>query len=682
MAVNLIPTSLPGASGFGGGTAYPGTAEEDLRKKIALALAEKSMSTEPIKSPWQGAAQMAWALVGGLERSKLREDEKKSREELTKAFMGLPGLSGGETPAMGIPAPVAPPAPPPPAPEASMPPINGLASAMPGIMPSPAAHTMRPPEMSNDVVRAARQAIEPVPMPRPRPDIPPTMASDGMPAPRPPGDIPTASLPIPPNYIEQIKKFEGFTPKAKWDYKQHSIGYGTRAAHPGEQIDRPTAEQRLIAELSKAANVVNKIAPNAPEGAKAALTSLTFNSGDKWTRSGLGQLVKAGDWQGAQQRLLAYNKAGGQVLPGLAQRRQAEAQWFAGQPQQAPQGIPLPRPRPTNIPQDVPPGMPQPPAGPPQNPEMMSSNPVRLASLNGMPSPDTPQAPQGVQMAQAQQAQPQPAPFRPQVNIPPQVANQIRQYMSSPNPKVQALGLQLYQQYAKPIEPTNDMKEYNYATKDPNFKNYQIEMKQAGRTLNQVQIDQRGENEFNKEAGKLQAKRFNDLAEDGPAARQMMSDVEMLRDLGTKIQTGKGAEVKATLGPYAQALGINVEGLNEIQAYEAIVNRVAPNLRVKGSGAQSDYELRSFLKSIPSIGNTPDGNEIVARTMEGMYQNKLKAAEIGAQALNGEITRTDAEKLLRDLPDPMKEWREFNKKKPAESGGPVRKYNPATGRIE
>lgn len=127
-----------------------------------------------------------------------------------------------------------------------------------------------------------------------------------------------------------VKGFEGYTPRASWDYKQHSIGYGTRAKYPGEVIDRNEAENRLRSEVDSARRIVDGFAPHAPEGVKAALTSLTFNAGSKWTESGLGQAVKAGDWNTAQNRFLQYNKAGGSVLPGLVKRRQQEASWFNG----------------------------------------------------------------------------------------------------------------------------------------------------------------------------------------------------------------------------------------------------------------------------------------------------------------------------------------------------------------
>jgi lysozyme len=142
-------------------------------------------------------------------------------------------------------------------------------------------------------------------------------------------------MPIDPQYLEAIKGFEGFQPKATWDHKQYSSGYGTKA-EPGEVIDRATAEQRFQEAVQKAAAHVDSVNPNLPAGARAALISLTYNAGPGWSQSGLGELVKAGDLQGAQARLLEYNKASGQVNPGLVNRRAAEAAWFGSPAVQQP----------------------------------------------------------------------------------------------------------------------------------------------------------------------------------------------------------------------------------------------------------------------------------------------------------------------------------------------------------
>jgi hypothetical protein len=47
--------------------------------------------------------------------------------------------------------------------------------------------------------------------------------------------------------------------------------------------------------------------------------------------------------------------------------------------------------------------------------------------------------------------------------------------------------------------------------------------------------------------------------------------------------------------------------------------------------------------------------------MQGLYQNKLAAAEIGSKALNGEITPSEADKKIRELPDNMADYRDYLK---------------------
>lgn len=188
-----------------------------------------------------------------------------------------------------------------------------------------------------------------------------------------------------PSYLDAIKEFEGFAPVAAWDYRQNTNGYGTRALYPGEPIDRDTAEQRFQAEIAKAAAHVDAVAPNAPQGAREALVSLTFNAGPGWSNSGLGQLVKAGDWQAAAERLQQYNKAGGEVNPGLVKRRAAEAQWFNAAPLGgAPQ--PMQPAKPAILAQNGPPSvLPQPMLGYGQPP-----NNAQAASLEAQPEPRDP----------------------------------------------------------------------------------------------------------------------------------------------------------------------------------------------------------------------------------------------------------------------------------------------------
>lgn len=133
-----------------------------------------------------------------------------------------------------------------------------------------------------------------------------------------------------PSLEDFIKRYEGFEPRAQWDYKQYTNGYGTRARSPGEIISREDADPRLADEIAKARAIVEGFAPDIDEGTKRALTDLTFNAGDKWTRSGLGEAVRAGDMDRVRSLFLQYNKAGGETLSQLVRRRQEGAD-FIGQ---------------------------------------------------------------------------------------------------------------------------------------------------------------------------------------------------------------------------------------------------------------------------------------------------------------------------------------------------------------
>jgi lysozyme len=140
-----------------------------------------------------------------------------------------------------------------------------------------------------------------------------------------------------------IKKFEGYSPKAYGDYKQTSIGYGTRA-QPGEKsISREEAHNRLVAEAGKVADYVDSHAPGLDAARRASLISFGYNLGTGY--KGLGGImpdVQRGDWNTVATRMQRYNHAGGQVLDALTQRRAQEAE--AMRTGQIPEGAVSPRP--------------------------------------------------------------------------------------------------------------------------------------------------------------------------------------------------------------------------------------------------------------------------------------------------------------------------------------------------
>lgn len=133
----------------------------------------------------------------------------------------------------------------------------------------------------------------------------------------------------PVDLVELVKGFEGFRPKAYWDYGQKSIGYGTKARQGEETITEEEAARRLRAELATAAKAVEAAAAahglRLTAAQKVALTSFHFNTG------AIARVLElsAGDIAAIPAIMQQWRKAGGKVQRGLVARRQTEANLYA-----------------------------------------------------------------------------------------------------------------------------------------------------------------------------------------------------------------------------------------------------------------------------------------------------------------------------------------------------------------
>lgn len=174
----------------------------------------------------------------------------------------------------------------------------------------------------------------------------------------------------------------------------------------------------------------------------------------------------------------------------------------------------------------------------------------------------------------------------------------------------------------------------------------------AGAAQTNITNDMRGETEFAKEAGKALVEPFKNYVADAARATEMLGNVNVLREMATQFNTGKGAELLAAFGPWAKSLGIEIDGLSEAQAYQAIVSRMLPNMRTPGSGPASDFDAQQFLLSLPQLRNLPEGNAVIQDTLEAVANWKISAADISSQVLRQEISPAEGDKRIRALGDP------------------------------
>jgi len=134
----------------------------------------------------------------------------------------------------------------------------------------------------------------------------------------------------PSNLVEFVMEYEKFSSTAYDDFKQTSIGYGTKASSKNQTITEEEARRLLEKDLDAARKTVLKLKETAGydwnENQVDALTSFTYNLGAGNLRK-LTDNGKRGDEEIADM-LPEYKYAGGKVRDGLIKRRAAELKLF------------------------------------------------------------------------------------------------------------------------------------------------------------------------------------------------------------------------------------------------------------------------------------------------------------------------------------------------------------------
>lgn len=133
--------------------------------------------------------------------------------------------------------------------------------------------------------------------------------------------------------IDMIKKHEGLrleaympTPNDVW-----TIGYGhTKTAKPGMKITKEKAEELLRGDISWVeASIERNVKVPLTQNQYDALASLIYNIGaGAFARSTLLKMLNAGDYEGAADQFLRWDKQKGKVLRGLTNRRREERELF------------------------------------------------------------------------------------------------------------------------------------------------------------------------------------------------------------------------------------------------------------------------------------------------------------------------------------------------------------------
>ncbi len=136
------------------------------------------------------------------------------------------------------------------------------------------------------------------------------------------------------NGMNLTKQFEGLRLSAYADQVGvWTIGYGHtgQGVHAGLTITQDQAEAFLASDVAGAVAGVNRLVASAiNQNQFDALVDFVFNLGcASLASSTLLRFVNSGDFADATGQFQRWDHAGGVVVPGLLQRRQAEANLFS-----------------------------------------------------------------------------------------------------------------------------------------------------------------------------------------------------------------------------------------------------------------------------------------------------------------------------------------------------------------
>ena len=171
---------------------------------------------------------------------------------------------------------------------------------------------------------------------------------------------------------------------------------------------------------------------------------------------------------------------------------------------------------------------------------------------------------------------------------------------------------------------------------------------------------------FGEEVQKAQAKDFVAIERSGREAIGKSRDINRLDTLLSRIETGGAAAFKQAAGNF----GINTEGLNDIQAAQAIINKLVPAQRPPGSGTMSDADLALYKESLPRIINQPGANQEIIRSMREINDYLIEEGKIAAEVTAGRMTREDGIRRIFALGNPVQDF--FDRTQQAAPRGPVR----------
>jgi hypothetical protein len=181
---------------------------------------------------------------------------------------------------------------------------------------------------------------------------------------------------------------------------------------------------------------------------------------------------------------------------------------------------------------------------------------------------------------------------------------------------------------------------YNVKTKDGEL--VSITKSGGGGTTNEINMpgSPGSEEELLKKLMGKKGERYAKFLDAGANAAGLSIDIETLASLAPMQPSGPLVGRLAEMFPEFTDIGA---------LRQSIVKRIAPQMRVEGSGSTSDTEFNAMLNSFGSLRNSPEANQAILSIFQQKIAFDIARRDIVNEYTNGNITMKEADDKMAAL---------------------------------
>jgi hypothetical protein len=170
-------------------------------------------------------------------------------------------------------------------------------------------------------------------------------------------------------------------------------------------------------------------------------------------------------------------------------------------------------------------------------------------------------------------------------------------------------------------------------------------MSKVGGNGTTINLGDSGVGDFQTQRIKSSVARFDSMLEQAQNASFTSSQVSLLGDYLSEANTGVASGLKQKL---YEGLGLDLRSDTQVAA-EAMLSKLVPAQREKGSGPMSDRDLDMFRNALPSLKTTPEGNALIVATLQAVSEYQIQLGRIVDDVYADPQFISDPNKLMTEI---------------------------------